>query len=50
MKKCQECMWDAPYNYCCKVECHEHMFCEGCQAESKMVTNTCPHEEQEEEE
>lgn len=37
---------DAPYSYCCTVEC-ENMFCEECQAESKRVTNMCPYEEQE---
>lgn len=28
---CEECMKDAPYEYCCKFECGEHEFCRGCQ-------------------
>ena len=28
---CEECMKDAPYEYCCKIECGEHEFCRGCQ-------------------
>ena len=28
---CEECMKDAPYDYCCKLECGEHEFCRGCQ-------------------
>lgn len=28
---CEECMKDAPYDYCCKFECGEHEFCRGCQ-------------------
>lgn len=28
--KCNECMKDAPYKYCCKLECREHEFCREC--------------------
>ena len=28
---CEECMKDAPHDYCCKLECGEHEFCRGCQ-------------------
>lgn len=28
---CEECMKDAPYEYCCKLECGEHEFCRRCQ-------------------
>ena len=28
---CEECMKDAPSDYCCKLECGEHEFCRGCQ-------------------
>lgn len=28
---CEECMKDAPHDYCCKIECGEHEFCKGCQ-------------------
>lgn len=24
---CEECMKDAPHDYCCKLECGEHEFC-----------------------
>ena len=27
---CEECMKDAPYEYCCKFECGEHEFCREC--------------------
>lgn len=27
---CEECMKDAPYEYCCKLECGEHEFCRRC--------------------
>lgn len=28
--KCKECMKDAPYKFCCKLECGEHEFCKQC--------------------
>lgn len=28
--KCKECMKDAPYKFCCKLECGEHEFCKLC--------------------
>ena len=28
---CEECMKDAPHDYCCELECGEHEFCRGCQ-------------------
>ena len=28
--KCKECMINAPYRFCCKIECGEHEFCKGC--------------------
>ena len=28
---CDECMKDAPHDYCCELECGEHEFCRGCQ-------------------
>jgi hypothetical protein len=40
--KCEECMYDAPYPYCCKRECGEHEFCTECQAKSKGYRS--PHE------
>lgn len=27
---CKKCMGDAPYLFCCKIECGEHSFCRGC--------------------
>lgn len=44
VSKCEECMYDAPYYYCCKLECMEHEFCRNCNAKSKQVTNKCPYE------
>ena len=41
--KCDECMHDAPYSYCCKCECGQHEFCSGCIADSKG--STCLNEE-----
>ncbi len=29
-KNCNECMKDASYSYCCKLECGEHEFCRKC--------------------
>lgn len=40
---CEECMKDAPHDYCCKHECGEHEFCSGCDAESRGTK--CPNEE-----
>lgn len=28
---CKKCMGDAPYLFCCKIECGEHGFCKGCE-------------------
>lgn len=28
--KCDECIINAPYRFCCKKECGEHEFCKGC--------------------
>ena len=32
---CEECMKDAPYDYCCKLECGEHEFCRGCKSKAR---------------
>lgn len=32
---CQDCMEDAPYQFCCKIECGEHEFCRDCNAKSR---------------
>ena len=29
-ESCENCMKDAPHQYCCKLECGEHEFCRGC--------------------
>lgn len=44
MSECKECMYDAPHNYCCKLECGEHEFCKNCKAISRDSTNKCPYE------
>ena len=46
MSKCKDCMWDAPYPWCCKTECHEHEYCNECKAESQQITNKCSYEQQ----
>lgn len=28
---CARCMAGAPYHQCCRLECHQHEFCRGCQ-------------------
>ena len=33
--KCEKCMFDAPYKWCCKRECGVHAFCKDCNAKSK---------------
>ena len=39
---CHECMKDAPYPWCCRMECGEHEFCRGCEAEaSKQPEKDC---------
>ena len=40
--KCNECMKDAPYDFCCKVECGEHEFCRGCEVSSRG--GECPND------
>lgn len=39
INKCNECMKDAPYIWCCRVECGEHFFCKGCNCESRKQPN-----------
>lgn len=38
---CQDCMYDAPFCFCCKQECDEHEFCVGCSAESRKNPIPC---------
>ena len=28
---CDECMKNAPYHYCCELECRQHEFCKECE-------------------
>lgn len=46
---CFDCMFDAPYWYCCRLECGEHEFCRDCKAESAKVTDGCPNKKEKEE-
>ena len=39
---CDDCMYDAPHGYCCKLECGDHDFCDGCSVESRG--ESCPRE------
>ena len=32
---CKKCMFDAPYEWCCKRECNKHDECKECTVESK---------------
>lgn len=40
---CERCMYDAPYRWCCKLECGEHEFCRNCTAKSRG--SECPDDE-----
>ena len=44
MDKCTKCMYDAPYNWCCKLECHEHEACNSCEAKCQKILVDCPYE------
>ena len=35
INECLECMKDAPWRWCCRMECGEHEFCRGCEAEAR---------------
>lgn len=35
INKCLECMKDAPWHWCCRMECGEHELCRGCEAEAR---------------
>ena len=39
--KCEECMQDAPYKWCCKTVCMEIEVCRNCEAKCKEVVNEC---------
>jgi hypothetical protein len=39
--RCERCMQDAPYEYCCKNYCGKHTWCEGCEAECKNGAHLC---------
>lgn len=39
--KCNECMYDAPYSWCCKEVCMELEFCRDCEAKSKGTIDVC---------
>ena len=28
---CDECMKNAPYHWCCELECRQHEFCKECE-------------------
>ena len=42
--KCSECMEGAPYKYCCKWECGEHEFCNGCTSAARDYDKRCDRE------
>ena len=39
---CNKCMQNAPFDYCCKLECGEHYFCENCNSSAKQIVFECP--------
>ena len=45
IRDCKECMYDAPYKWCCKEVCMESEFCRNCEAECKEVVNKCPYDD-----
>lgn len=37
---CGECMRNAPYHWCCELECREHEFCKECKwFENRLMLN-----------
>lgn len=39
--KCKECMYDAPYRWCCKEVCMEQEACRNCEAKCKETIDAC---------
>jgi hypothetical protein len=39
--KCKECMYDAPYKWCCKEVCGEIEFCRDCEAKCRGTIKMC---------
>ena len=44
---CNNCMQGAPFDYCCKIECGEHYYCENCDFMAKQTVFICPDMESE---
>ena len=40
-ERCNVCMKDAPYEYCCKNQCGKFTFCESCNAECRTSKKLC---------
>lgn len=39
--RCERCMHDAPYAWCCKNQCGSYNYCEDCEAECRNDTKLC---------
>lgn len=39
--RCNECMPDAPHEWCCKNQCGQFAYCENCKASSREGTKLC---------
>lgn len=39
--KCKECMYDAPYKWCCKEVCGEIEFCRDCEVKCRGTIKMC---------
>lgn len=40
-ERCDSCMYDAPYEYCCKNQCGGYTWCKDCEAESRDTSKLC---------
>ena len=40
-EQCYLCVYDAPYKFCCKLECNGFYFCTRCTASCRKVSAPC---------
>ena len=40
-ERCDECMYDAPREYCCKNQCGKFAYCESCVANCRNTNKLC---------
>ena len=39
--QCEQCMNDAPYDWCCKRQCGKYNHCKDCEADCREGTKLC---------